>query len=164
LTVLLLVLVGGAIEQLSWWAGRQRATAARRLDYLTALRRAAEPIAPETQAAALEAISDMVSTVLNADSSRLVLGERLPTTVLHDDGSVTRAGRVMDVDSDGLPTDDIIAIPVPRPDHRPGYFAVTAATHVARPRAEQRQVAALLSRLAAGSLALDAGVSKTGPE
>ena len=28
LTVLLLVLVGGAIEQLSWWAGRQRATAA----------------------------------------------------------------------------------------------------------------------------------------
>jgi len=164
LTVLLLVLVGGAIEQLSWWAGRQRATAARRLDYLTALRRAAEPIAPETQAAALEAISDMVSTVLNADSSRLVLGERLPTTVLHDDGSVTRAGRVMDVDSDGLPTDDIIAIPVPRPDHRPGYFAVTAATHVARPRAEQRQVAALLSRLAAGSLALDAGVSKTGRE
>jgi len=164
LTVLLLVLVGGAIEQLSWWAGRQRATAARRLDYLTALRRAAEPIAPETQAAALEAISDMVSTVLNADSSRLVLGERLPTTVLHDDGSVTRAGRAMDVDSDGLPTDDIIAIPVPRPDHRPGYFAVTAATHVARPRAEQRQVAALLSRLAAGSLALDAGVSKTGRE
>jgi len=164
LTVLLLVLVGGAIEQLSWWAGRQRATAARRLDYLTALRRAAEPIAPETRAAALEAISDMVRTVLNADSSRLVLGERLPTTVLHDDGSVTRAGRVMDVDSDGLPTDDIIAIPVPRPDHRPGYFAVTAATHVARPRAEQRQVAALLSRLAAGSLALDAGVSKTGRE
>jgi K+-sensing histidine kinase KdpD len=42
LTVLLLVLVGEAIEQLSWWAGRQRATAARRLDYLTALRRAAE--------------------------------------------------------------------------------------------------------------------------
>jgi len=164
LTVVLLLLVGGAIEQLSWWAGQQRATAARRLDYLTALRRAAEPIAPETRAAALEAISDMVRTVLNADSSRLVLGERLPTTVLHDDGSVTRAGRAMDVDSDGLPTDDIIAIPVPRPDHRPGYFAVTAATHVARPRAEQRQVAALLSRLAAGSLALDAGVSKTGRE
>jgi K+-sensing histidine kinase KdpD len=40
LTVMLLVLVGGAIEQLSWWAARQRATAARRLDYLTALRRA----------------------------------------------------------------------------------------------------------------------------
>jgi K+-sensing histidine kinase KdpD len=56
LTVLLLVIVGGAIEQLSWWAGRQRAMAARRLDYLTALRRAAEPLAPETHAATLDAI------------------------------------------------------------------------------------------------------------
>jgi K+-sensing histidine kinase KdpD len=162
LTVILLVLVGGAIEQLSWWAGRQRATAARRLDYLTALRRAAEPIAPETHAAALAAISDTVSNVLDADSCRLVLDERLPPTVLHDDGSITRAGRAMDVDTDGLPTDDVIAIPVPRPDDRPGYFAVVAATHVARPRAEQRQVAALLAHLAAGSLALEAGAPKTG--
>jgi hypothetical protein len=162
LTVLLLVLVGGAIEQLSWWAGRQRAAAERRLDYLTALRRAAEPIAPEAHAATLEAISDMVSTVLDADSCRLVLGGRLPATVLQCDGSVTRAGRVMDVDSDGLPTDDVIAIPVPRPDARPGYFAVTAVSHLARPRAEQRQVAGLLAHLAAGSLALEAGVSRAG--
>ena len=161
LTVLLLVLVGGAIEQLSWWAGRQRAAAARRLDYLTALRRAAEPIAPETHAATLEAVSNMVSTVLDADSCRLVLGERMPMTVLHSDGSVTRAGRVMDVDTDGLPTDDVIAIPVPRPEAGPGYFAVIAATHVARPRPEQRQVAALLAHLAAGSLALEAGAPGT---
>ena len=162
LTVLLLVLVGGAIEQLSWWAGRQRAAAARRLDYLTALRRAAEPIAPETHAATLEAVTEAVRTVLDADSCRLVLNEHVPTTVLHDDGSVTRAGRLMDVDSAGLPTDDIIAIPLPRRDGSPGYFAVTAATHVARPRAEQRQVAGLLARLAAGSLALEAGASEAG--
>jgi K+-sensing histidine kinase KdpD len=44
LTVVLLVAVGGAIEQLSWWAGRQHAVAARRLDYLNALRRAAEGV------------------------------------------------------------------------------------------------------------------------
>jgi K+-sensing histidine kinase KdpD len=156
LTVLLLVLVGGAIEQLSWWAGRQRATAARRLDYLTALRHAAEPISPETHAATVEAISNTMSTVLDADGCQLVLDEPLPATVLHDDGSVTRAGRGMDVDSDGLPTDDVIAIPVPRPNGHPGYFAVTAATHIARPRAEQRQVAGLLAHLAAGSLALEA--------
>jgi K+-sensing histidine kinase KdpD len=162
LTVILLVLVGGAVEQLSWWAGRQRATAARRLDYLTALRRAAEPIAPETHAAALQAVSDTVGTVLDADSCRLVLDEPLPATVLHDDGSVTRGGRVMDVEREGLPTDDVIAIPVPRQDRRLGYFAVVAAAHVARPRAEQRQVAGLLAHLAAGSLALEAGASKTG--
>jgi K+-sensing histidine kinase KdpD len=58
LTVVLLALVGGAIEQLSWWAGRQRAVAARRLEYLNALRRAAEPIPAETRAAALKAISE----------------------------------------------------------------------------------------------------------
>ena len=152
LTVLLLVLVGGAIEQLSWWAGRQRAVAVRRRDYLTALRRAAEPIAPETQPSTLEAILDTMCTVLDADSCELVLDDRVPTTVLHGDGSVTRAGRVMDVDTDGLPTDDVIAIPAPAPNDRPAYFAVTAATHVARPRAEQRQVAALLAHLAAQSL------------
>jgi hypothetical protein len=149
LTVLLLVLVGGAIEQLSWWAGRQRAMAARRLDYLTALRRAAEPLAPETHAATLDAISDTISNVLDADSCRLVLNEPLPATVLHSDGSVTRAGMAMDTDRDGLPTDDVIAIPVPRPDSRPAYFAVTAAAHVGRPGAEQRQVGALLAHLAA---------------
>ena len=152
LTVLLLVLVGGAIEQLSWWASGQHAVAARRLDYLNALRRAAEPIPPETQAATLEAILDTMITVLDADSCDLVLDDRLPATVLHGDGTVTRAGRIMDVDTDGLPADGVIAIPVPIPDDGPAYFAVTAATHVARPRAEQRQVAALLAHLAAQSL------------
>ena len=152
LTVLLLVLVGGAIEQLSWWAGRQRAAAARRLDYLNALRRAAEPIAPETLATTLDAILDTMITILDADGCDLVLDHRLPATVLHGDGSITRASRIMDVDTDGLPTDDVIAIPVLTPDDRPAYFAVTAATHVARPRAEQRQVAALLAHLAAQSL------------
>jgi hypothetical protein len=111
---------------------------------------------------ALEAVTEAVRTVLDADSCRLVLNEHLPATVLHDDGSVTRAGRVMDVDSAGLPTDDIIAIPLPRRDGGPSYFAVTAATHVARPRAEQRQVAGLLARLAAGSLALEGGASGAG--
>ena len=155
LTVVLLVLVGGAIEQLSWWASRQRAVAARRLDYLNALRRAAEPIPPETHAATLKAISETMSTVLDADSSRLMLDDNMPAIVLHGDGSITRAGRVMDVDTDGLPTDDVIAIPVPRPDNRPAYFAVTAATHVARPRPEQRQVASLLAHLAADSITVE---------
>jgi K+-sensing histidine kinase KdpD len=152
LTVLLLVLVGGAIEQLSWWAGGQHAVAARRLHYLNALRHAAEPTPPETQAATLEAILDTMITVLDADSCDLVVDDRLPATVLHGDGSVTRTGQIIDVDTDGLPTDDIIAIPVPRPHDRSAYFAVTAATHVARPRAEQRQVAALLAHVAAQSL------------
>jgi hypothetical protein len=85
----------------------------------------------------------------------------LPDTVLNGDGSVSRAGRLMNVDKDGLPTDDVIAIPVPSQDSRQAYFAVIAATHVARPLAEQRQVAALLAHLAADSLTLQARSSKT---
>ena len=123
---------------------------------MTALRRAADPIAPEAHAATLDAIADTMRNVLGADSCRLVLNERLPDTVLNGDGSVSRAGRLMNVDKDGLPTDDVIAIPVPSQDSRPAHFAVIAATHVARPLAEQRQVAALLAHLAADSLTLRA--------
>jgi hypothetical protein len=50
---------------------------------------------------------------------------------------------------------------VPSQDSRQAYFAVIAATHVARPLAEQRQVAALLAHLAADSLTLQARSSKT---
>jgi K+-sensing histidine kinase KdpD len=163
LTVLLLVLVGSAIEQLCWWAGRQRAMAARRLDYLTALRSAAKPIGPETHASAVEAISDTLTKVLDADSCRLVFNKPLPPTVLRSDGSVARAGKMIDADRDGLPTDDVIGIPVPRPGSGRAYFAVTAATQIARPRIEQRQVAALLAQLAAGSLALEASAAKVPP-
>ena len=113
LTVLLLVIVGAAIEQLSWWGGRQKAVADQRLDYFTALRSAAAPIPTEAPAPTLDAMSNTVRTALDADSCQLVIDEPLPATVLHGDGSITRAGRVIDVARLGLPTDDIIAIPIP---------------------------------------------------
>ena len=149
-TVVLLVLVGGAVEQLSWWGGRQRAAAARRTGYLDALKRAASPGSSglpgsETVGDAERAITE----VLGADVCRLVLDARLPTTVLHADGSVTRDGRVLPVDRDGLPTDDVIAVGVPVPGRPEAHFAVTASSQVARPTLEERQVAALLGRLAA---------------
>jgi len=86
LTVLLLVIVGAAIEQLSWWGGRQKAVAAQRLDYFTALRRAAAPIPAEASAPTLDAMSNTLRTALDADSCQLVLDEPLPATVLHGDG------------------------------------------------------------------------------
>ena len=159
LTVLLLVIVGAAIEQLSWWGGRQRAVAAQRLDYFTALRRAAAPIPAEASAPTLDAMSNTVKTALDADSCQLVLDEPLPATVLHGDGSITRSGRVIDVTRLGLPTDDVIAIPIPC-SSRSAHFAVIAASHIARPPAEQRQVAALLAHLAADAVELEIGASK----
>jgi hypothetical protein len=151
LTVVLLVLVGGAIEQLSWWAGRQHAAAARRLTYLNALRSAAEP-AVTGGPAGLDVVAETIRGLLDADLCRVVLDQSLPPTRLHSDGRVTRDGRGLDVDFQGLPTDDVIALVVPWSGSRPAFFAVTAASHVARPTREQRQVAALLAELAAGSL------------
>ena len=153
LTVLLLVIVGAAaVEQLSWWGGRQKAVADQRLDYFTALRSAAAPIPTEAPAPTLAAMSNTVRTALDADSCQLVIDEPLPATVLHADGSITRAGRVIDVARLGLPTDDIIAIPIPC-SSRSAYFAVIAASHIARPPTEQRHVAALLAHLAAEAVA-----------
>ena len=82
-----------------------------------------------------------------------MLDEPAGPTVLQRDGTVTRRGKVIDVDQIGLPTDDIIAIPVSGPGARPAYFAVSAAARVARPGGEQRQIAALLAHLAADYLA-----------
>jgi K+-sensing histidine kinase KdpD len=158
LTVLLLVIVGAAIEQLSWWGGRQKAVADQRLDYFTALRSAAAPIPTEAPAPTLDAMSNIVRTALDADSCQLVIDEPLPTTVLHGDGSITRAGRLIDVARLGLPTDDVIGIPIPC-SSRSAYFAVIAASHIARPRTEQRQVAALLAHLAAEAVELQIAAS-----
>jgi hypothetical protein len=58
-----------------------------------------------------------------------------------------------------LPTDDVIAIPIPC-SSRSAHFAVIAASHIARPPAEQRQVAALLAHLAADAVELEIGASK----
>src|SRR6478672_9263606 len=71
LTVLLLVIVGAAIEQLSWWGGRQKAVADQRLDYFTALRSAAAPIPTGAPAPTLDAMSNIVRTALDADSCQL---------------------------------------------------------------------------------------------
>lgn len=154
-TVVLLVLVGAAIEQLSWWGGRQRASAGRRAGYLGALQRAAS--SGSTGASGTGTVGDAeraITEVLGADVCRLVLDARLPATVLHEDGSVTRDGRALRVDVEGLPTDDVLAVPVPVPG-RPGtHFAVVASSQVARPTPEQRQVAALLGRLSAGLVAV----------
>ena len=143
-TVVLLVLVGAAIEQLSWWGGRQRAAAARRSGYLDAL-------APQTVGDAERAVAEL----LDADTARLVLDAPRPSTVLQVDGSLVRDGRVLRVDVEGLPTDDLVGVPVPIGGHPQAHFAVVAASHVARPSVEQRRVAALLGQLSSGLAPMD---------
>ena len=63
----------------------------------------------------------------------------------------------MDVDTDGLPTDDVIAIPLPRPDAGPATLpSPRPPMLLVRGRSSDRSPR-LLAHLAAGSLALEAG-------
>lgn len=152
-TVVLLVLIGAAIEQLGWWAGRQRAAAARSAGYLDALARTGSSAEATAQSGTLREAAQAIADVLGADRCRLVVDARLPATVVHDDGSVTRGARVLRVAVEGLPTDDVIGVPVRVSGHPQAHFAVTASSAVARPTREQCQVAALLARLSVGLVA-----------
>lgn len=152
-TVLLLVAVGVAIEQLSWWGRRQHAEAVRRQSYLNTLRLAAADNVGSGQGDAhLDAVSAALVTLLDAERCTFVLGAGEGSTKLELDGTVTRDGVPLPVDRDGLPTDDTLTLPVTTDLGQPAHFVVTAAGHVARPSLEQRHVAALLATLSASRL------------
>lgn len=160
-TVVLLVLVGALVEQLAWWGSRQAATAVRRRDYLASLEQtAAAPAFPSPQT--VHALETAVTSVLGVDRSRLVLHGPRPATLLRSDGIVVRGGHPLAVETDGLPTDDVIALPVHVPGHPYAYLALTASADLARPTLEQRRVAALLASLAGTGERLAGGPAGSG--
>ena len=71
---------------------------------------------------------------------------------LNRDGSVTRGGHPVNVERDGLPTDERTALSVRRGGVTCGRFLITAASRVARPSLEQRKVAVLLADQVGGTL------------
>lgn len=151
-TVLLLVVVGVAIELLSWWGRRQHADATRRQGYLSSLRLAAVSGPSGDGDAQLEAVCTALTTLLDADRCTFGLGAGDGSTTLQPDGTVTRDGVPLPVDREGLPTDDTLTLPVRTEQGEAAHFAVTASGHLARPTAEQRHVAALLATLSASRL------------
>ena len=101
-----------------------------------------------------QAVAQRIVEVLELDSCRFVSGPRpdpgAPT--LEQDGSLVRDGHRLNVERDGLPVDSTMVLPVRSGGQVRGHFVLTAATHVARPSAEQRRVAALLADQVAGWL------------
>lgn len=86
---------------------------------------------------------------------RLVVTDRgMNNLQLGADDVVRRGGVPVDVDRQGLPTDDIICIPMGS-DPGSAHLEVAAASHVARPSLEQRQVAAWIARLAVSQIKPD---------
>lgn len=168
-TVLLLV-VGLAVTEVALWGRRQQARASRRAGYLDGVLRTADLVALRDTAPEVLTgeVAERITEVLGIDDCRYepptdgpARAARLPrparsATTLHRDGSLTRDGAPFAADRIGLPTDDLVALPVEHGGVGYGRFLLTASTRVARPSVEQRRVAATLADQVGARLALGA--------
>ena len=154
-TVVLLLLVGGAVTELALWGLRQQAQSSRRSGYLDGVLRTAESVAERQPVPAdlIEVVAAQITEVLRLDRCHYVPDGRASGTLIEPDGSVTRQGHPLDVERDGLPTDDEIALPVRSGGELRGAYLLTAATHVVRPSKEQLRVTVLLADQVGGVLA-----------
>jgi K+-sensing histidine kinase KdpD len=148
-TTVLLVVISLAVSETALWGHRQQAEAARRSGYLDGVLGAARSVAEGDVAAGavVALVAQTITTVLDADTTRYVLGPVRDARiwVLDHDGALTRDGRSHDVDRAGLPTDEYVAVPVRRDAQTLGHFLVTATSHVSYPSRERRRVAVLLA-------------------
>jgi K+-sensing histidine kinase KdpD len=145
----LLVLIGAGVTEIALWGRRQQQRASQRAGYLDGVLRAAETIAlhEESPQKLADHVARQIADVLAVSDCRFVPGRAHETryAVMDRDGGVTRSGRAVNVERDGLPTDEETVLLVRRGAEVLGHFVVTSATDVVRPTIEQRRVAVLLA-------------------
>ena len=146
---ILLLIIGTAVTEVALWGRRQQARASRRAGYLDGVLGTAELVLVRQDSvdSLIDKVSGQIAEVLDIARCRFVPGGVFDSrmAVLDHDGDVTRAGRRLNVDRDGLPTDDETVLLVRRNDDVLGHFVLTSADRIARPSLEQRQVAVLLA-------------------
>lgn len=154
---ILLVVIGAAVTEVALWGHRQQARANRRTGYLDGVLGTAEIVAlrQQTPEALTTHIAEQIREVLGVARCTFVPGpvRDRRIAVLDHEGLVTRHDHVVDVDRDGLPTDDHTALLVRPGEHALGHFLIVAAADIARPTLEQRRVAVLLADQAGPVLA-----------
>lgn len=152
----LLLVIGGIVTETALWGQRNEAALSREVGYVDGVLATAESVAGDqgTLDEHARLICLRISEVLNLDSCRFEAGATAGPFAysLNHDGSVTKAGRKIDVDRDGLPVDSVVVLPVRSVGELRGRFLLTAASHVARPSERQRRVAVLLADQIAGTL------------
>ncbi|WP_406830704.1 DUF4118 domain-containing protein [Pedococcus sp. KACC 23699] len=146
--MVLLMVVGAAVTELSLWGRRQQARASRASGFLDGL-----VVSAESAQAADRSVEDLVSDVaqritdvLGLDRCRFVAGPPaagLPR--LSRTGGLLGRGSSYDIDRDGLPVDTEVAVEVAAQDEVLGAFLLTAASRVTRPSRDQRCTAVLLA-------------------
>lgn len=145
----LLILVGIAVTELALWGRRQQARSSRRAGYLDGVLGTSKIIAVrETSADTLTShVAQQIAQLLDIDECRYVpgAGPGPQDASLDHDGHVTRHGQPVNVERDGLPTQEQIGLVVRQGGVTHGQFVLTAATRVVRPSVEQLRVAVLLA-------------------
>ncbi len=146
-TTILLVLIGVAVSEIAIWGRRQQARASRHRGYLDGVITTSQAVAAGGSADELiEQVRAELIAVLGIDGAKFVAnGKQTSAPHLNADGTVTRGGRVLKVERDGLPTNAEIELTVQHAGEIRGRFLLTAAARIARPDLEQRLVAVALA-------------------
>ena len=152
----LLLVIGGIVTETARWGQRNEAALGREVGYVDGVLATAESVASDQRTAEEQArsICLRIKEVLDLDACRFEPGataERFALT-LNADGSVTKAGEMVDVERDGLPVDSVVVLPVRSGGEVRGRFLLTSGSHVARPSGRQRRVAVLLADQISSSL------------
>ncbi len=154
-TTILLVLIGIAVSEIAIWGRRQQARASRHRGYLDGVITTSQAVAAGGSTDDLiEHVRAELTAVLGIDGAKFIAGgKRGDAPQLNADGTVTRAGRVLKVERDGLPTNSEIELTVQHAGEIHGRFLLTAAARIVRPDLEQRQVAVALADQVGAALA-----------
>ena len=151
----LLALIGLAVTEIALWGRRQQARASMRAGYLDGVvstaRLAASGATPPAEV--VELIGRQISDLLELDGSRFDVGPSDPDRPRLDaDGTVMWRGRLVDVEREGLPTLDLVELPVTFAGVDHGRYLLTSTSAVRRPGLERRRVAVTLAEQAAAAL------------
>jgi hypothetical protein len=152
----LLALIGLAVTEIALWGRRQQARASVRAGYLEGVVAAARLAASggTSPSELVDLVGRQIGDVLDLDDCRFDPGASRPGRPrLQPDGSITWRGGLVDVDREGLPTIDVIELPVTSAGVERGRYLLTSTNAVRRPDRERRQVAVTLADQAAAALA-----------
>lgn len=152
----LLVVIGLAVAEVAVRGRRSASRASLQRGYLEGVLQATAAIRDSTlpRDQVLNEIARQIAQVLSVPVCRVASGTRVDPRMaqLGPDGEVTFDGAVLDVDANGLPATQEIAL-VPVSARTPSsYFVVASGDHIARPSRERRRVAVLLATQAADLL------------
>jgi K+-sensing histidine kinase KdpD len=146
---ILLILVGAAVTEMALWGRRQQARASRDAGQLDGVLATVGLVAAsrESTTSLAHQVGMQIVDLLDIDSARFGAQTGVGGTdcVLQQDGTVTRSGRPVNVDREGLPVDTTIVLLALSGGQPRGRYLLTAATRVSRPTLQQRRVAIALA-------------------